>query len=148
MTSRRTTPLLLATLFLGVGLLADPAAAQSDGQAGQTGPHGPRKHHGKLLKQLDLTEEQRAQAKALFEQHKGEMQAAREARGQALRSMAEARKARRQDLAGVLNPEQRAKLERLVEAQRAKAEQHADRRVDRRDDRRDARDGRKPRRRV
>jgi hypothetical protein len=113
MTPSRTLPLLITVLLLGAGLLATPVVAQS-GKGHQRWPRhagqqaeGPgravrepaRMQRARLLKRLDLSEEQRARAREIVRQHKPALQAAREAR--------------RQDLAGTLTPGQRARMEAM-----------------------------------
>jgi Spy/CpxP family protein refolding chaperone len=137
MTPRRTLTLLFATLFLGAGLLATPAAAQSgpdrrppprralpDGaRAGKAERKPERGQRARLLKRLDLTEEQRARAREIFRQHRPAMHAARAAR--------------RQDLAGTLTPQQRARLEAMKQTlQRTSRDRAGPRRAEARSQRR------------
>jgi Spy/CpxP family protein refolding chaperone len=155
MNPRRTTPLLLAALLLGAGAFAAPAAAQSGPErrapprraardAEDAGPRLAQARRAKLLKRLELTDEQRARAKDLLRQHEQGLQAAREARGQAGASLRELREARRQDLVGILTPEQRARMESLRQEAHSKARAGAERRhAGRQPGRSDARDGRR-----
>jgi periplasmic protein CpxP/Spy len=83
MTLTRTTKLLtaaLAVITLGLGGIA---MAQTDGGGGRRGGHGFGRGFGPggpggpgfPLRQLDLTDAQRDQVKAIFDQHKDEFQA-------------------------------------------------------------------------
>jgi Spy/CpxP family protein refolding chaperone len=90
----------------------------------------------KLKTELNLTEQQEAEVKALMDERQKEMEKNREQRDAAMKAVRERQQAHDTKMKNILTPEQYAKYEQLNQAQRAEMmEKMKERRKDRMDGR-------------
>ena len=151
-------PVFSLLLFAGIGYAQQP---QTEPQAGLRREHEGmrqgrrhlkmRRHQGlRAMRELNLTEEQRQQQRAILQKHLGETKAQREelfklrekridgtftaddeSRVQALRKEIRSfREGIRTEMTGILTDEQRAKLEQLKNERKARREEMRERRRD------------------
>ena len=85
------------------GSLDDVDTTQSSGTGGTNNTGATGEQHGRILAQLNLTDEQKAQIKQI-------------------RASTTDKKERRQEVMAVLTPEQKAQLKELIEQRRAQRE--------------------------
>lgn len=113
--------------LIGVALAATLAGGLAGAQPPDGGRPDPEAHLRNLSVLLELSPQQQAQLRDMFELKRKELEARREARRESRTQMHEARKAEREafekDIAAILNAAQQAKFEAIQAERRARHEQ-------------------------
>jgi len=123
--------ILGAALAMGVPVFAQTATADSGSQDAQAAPTGPRHHRGnrmqKLSQELNLTADQQAKIKPIFQQARAQgktiHQDASLTKEQKMAKMKELHQTTMAQMNEILTPEQQAQWKQLREQRRAQWQQ-------------------------
>ena len=123
--------ILGAALAIGVPVFAQTATADSSSQDAQAAPTGPRHHRGnrmqKLSQELNLTADQQAKIKPIFQQARAQgktiHQDASLTKEQKMAKMKELHQTTMAQMNEILTPEQQAQWKQLREQRRAQWQQ-------------------------